>query len=121
MDNNSGYTKKEGQGSLFKNDKKTSPNQPDFTGSVVVGGVEKRLAAWNRTARNGSTYLSISISDFQGGQQQGSGQGGYGQRSSYGSQGGYASRQQQYGAPQQSAPAPGIEDMPADFGGDMPF
>ena len=69
MDNNSSYTKKEGQGTLFKNDKKTSPNQPDFTGSIMVGGVEKRIAAWTKTARNGGSYLSLSISDFQGGQQ----------------------------------------------------
>lgn len=126
MDNNSSYTKKEGQGSLFKNDKKTSPNQPDFTGSIMIGGVEKRIAAWNRTSRNGGTYLSISISDFQGGQQ-GQGQGSYngGNRGSYNGGGhsygsGYSGGS--YGStPQAPAPAPGINDMPADLGGDGAF
>jgi len=124
MDNSS-YTKKEGQGSLFKNDKKTSPNQPDFTGSIMIGGVEKRIAAWNKTSRNGGSYLSISISDFQGAQQnQGSynggsrggyNGGGYSSGSSYGG-GNYGSN-----APQAPAPAPGLDDMPADFGGQAPF
>lgn len=141
MDNNSSYTKKEGQGSLFKNDKKTAPNQPDYTGSIMVGGVEKRIAAWTRTARNGSTYLSISLSDFQGGQQsQGQG-GGYnaGNRGSYngggygsvnGNSGGYPGSGNGYSgggypgsAPQAPAPAPApsFDDMPADLGGDAPF
>lgn len=139
--NNSGFTKKEGQGSLFKNDKKTAPNQPDYTGSIMVGGVEKRIAAWTRTARNGSTYLSISLSDFQGGQQsQGQG-GGYnaGNRGSYngggygsngGNSGGYPGSGNGYSgggytgsAPQAPAPAPApsLDDMPADLGGDAPF
>lgn len=126
MDNNSSFTKKEGQGSLFKNDKKTSPNQPDFTGSIMIGGVEKRIAAWNKTSRNGSTYLSISVSDFQGGQQ-GQSQGGYNGGSSrgsyngggYGGNSGYSSGS--YGsAPQAPAPAPGLDDMP-DFGGQPPI
>ena len=134
MEGNSGYTKKEGQGSLFKNDKKTAANQPDFTGSVVIGGVEKRIAAWTRTARNGGTYLSISISDFQGGGGQGGYSGGGQQRSGYGQgsyqQGGYNGGYQQQGGYSQSfqqpsapapAPAPSIEDMPAEFGEDMPF
>lgn len=128
--NNSGFTKKEGQGSLFANDRKTSPNQPDFTGSIMIGGVDKRLAAWKRTAKNGSTYLSISISDFQGAQP-GQGQGGYqsrgGNAPQYGGAPQYGAAPQYGGgysqAPQPAAPAPGINDMP-DFGGpdvDLPF
>lgn len=117
--NNSGFTKKEGQGSLFKNDKKTSPNQPDFTGSIMIGGVEKRIAAWNKTSRNGGTYLSISISDFQGAQQ---GQGSYnaGNRGSYNA-GGYNNGGSYGSAPQAPAPAPSFDDMPEDLGGVAPF
>lgn len=117
--NNSGFTKKEGQGSLFKNDKKTSPNQPDFTGSIMIGGVEKRIAAWNKTSRNGGTYLSISISDFQGAQQ-GQGSNNAGNRGSYNA-GGYNNGGSYGSAPQAPAPAPSFDDMPADLGGDAPF
>jgi len=65
MDNNSNYTKKEGQGTLFKNDRKQSDNHPDYTGSIMIGGVEKRIAGWVKTSRGGVRYLSVSISDFQ--------------------------------------------------------
>lgn len=60
------YQKREGQGSLFVNNKKQSDNHPDMTGSVVINGVEKRVAAWWKQPRNGGDeYLSISVSDFQ--------------------------------------------------------
>lgn len=60
------YQKKEGQGSLFTNHKKQTDNQPDMTGSVVINGVEMRIAAWWKQPRNGGEeYLSVSISPFQ--------------------------------------------------------
>jgi len=59
------YEMKEGQGSLFKNDKKTEDNQPDYTGKVMIGGEEKRMAAWVKKPEGKKAFLSISISDFQ--------------------------------------------------------
>lgn len=51
-------------GVLFKNNKKTKPNQPDLTGRLFVGDREYRLAAWKRQPKaGGDTFLSIRISD----------------------------------------------------------
>ena len=32
------YTPKEGSGSLFKNNRKTSETHPDYTGSIMLNG-----------------------------------------------------------------------------------
>lgn len=56
---------KEGQGSLFKNEKKEKESQPDYTGKVMIGGVEKRLAGWKKQTKNGGTFLSLQVSEFQ--------------------------------------------------------
>lgn len=56
------YTLKEGQGSLFKNQKKESPAQPDMYGSVMVNGKEMRIAAWKKEGKSG-TFLSIQLSE----------------------------------------------------------
>jgi hypothetical protein len=48
-------------GSLFVNDKKKGENDPDFTGSVNVDGVEYRLSGWKKTAKTGAKFLSLGI------------------------------------------------------------
>lgn len=58
------YTQKEGQGSLFKNDRKSSPAQPDMTGTAMVNGKEMRVAAWSKEA-NGKKYLSLKLSEVE--------------------------------------------------------
>lgn len=51
-------------GALFKNDKKTSENQPDYKGNIYLpDGVEKDLAAWIKTSKAGKKYMSLKISD----------------------------------------------------------
>ncbi len=47
---------KEGQGVLFKNNKKEKDSQPDYTGTVTVGGEQKRLAAWLKISGKGTKY-----------------------------------------------------------------
>ena len=128
------YQQKEGQGSLFKNDKQND-RQPDFRGSLMIKGVLYEVAGWQRTSQNGRAYISLQASEpdpnrGQGGQQGG---GSYGQRS-----GSYGSSQGSYGAPQggsyygqsygrqqsapQQAPAPTMDDFPGDDPNeDMPF
>jgi hypothetical protein len=54
------YQIREGNGSLFVNDRKETEQQPDYTGNVRIGGVLYRLAAWSRTGASGTPYLSIS-------------------------------------------------------------
>jgi hypothetical protein len=57
-------TMQEGQFVLFKNDKKTEQSQPEMTGKIMQGGVEKRMAAWGKIGKNGK-FLSGKITDFK--------------------------------------------------------
>jgi hypothetical protein len=62
----SNYTHKPGTGVLFKNDKKTSANQPDMTGAGAdESGNQIRIAAWTKEGKNGVKYLSWKISPMQ--------------------------------------------------------
>lgn len=48
------------RGVLFKNDRKERDNQPDYTGSLNVDGVEHFLDAWIKDGKNGK-FMSISV------------------------------------------------------------
>lgn len=52
------YELKEGQGSLFKNEKQND-RQPDFRGHIMVGGTIYDVAGWQRTSQNGKEYISL--------------------------------------------------------------
>lgn len=54
---------KDNTGVLFKNDTKTKDTQPDYTGSCVVDGKEKRLACWIKTSSTGKKYMSVAFSE----------------------------------------------------------
>jgi len=54
------YIPKEGSGSLFKNDRKTTENHPDYTGSIMVNGREHYLSAWVKEGTKGK-FFSVSI------------------------------------------------------------
>lgn len=56
------------RGVLFKNDRKERDNQPDYTGSLNVDGVEHFLDAWIKDGQRGK-FMSISVKrkDKQGG------------------------------------------------------
>lgn len=60
------------RGVLFKNDKKARDNQPDYTGSINVGGAEFFLSGWIKRAESGRTYMSLSVQpkEQRGGKQQ---------------------------------------------------
>ena len=49
-------------GAIFKNDKKTSQNQPDYRGKVNVNGKEMEIALWVKQGKSGS-YFSASFSE----------------------------------------------------------
>ena len=51
------YEKKEGDFSLFPNNRKTKDNQPDWRGSILINGEERELAAWTKSGSKGS-FLS---------------------------------------------------------------
>jgi uncharacterized protein (DUF736 family) len=50
-------------GAIFKNDKKTSQNQPDYRGKVNVNGKEMEIALWVKTSSAGNSYFSASFSE----------------------------------------------------------
>lgn len=54
------YIPKEGSGSLFKNDRKTTETHPDYTGSIMVNGKEHYLSGWIKESTKGK-FFSISI------------------------------------------------------------
>lgn len=54
------YEHKEGQGSLFNNDRKEKETHPDLSGKIMVNGKLHWLAAWNKQGPNGS-FISLSI------------------------------------------------------------
>ena len=137
------YQHKEGQGSLFKNEKQNE-RQPDFRGSIMIKGVTYNISAWNRTSQNGRQYLSLQAEEqngdarpnYNGGAGYGSQPGGYGPSGSgYGAPAGgtgYSAPGSGYGAPMSApgpqagygAPGSGFDSAPADNDipeNDLPF
>lgn len=56
------YEMKDGQASLFKNKRKATDNHPDYTGSIMLAGVEHWLSAWIKTPKaGGEKYMSLSV------------------------------------------------------------
>lgn len=53
---------RDNSGVLFRNDDKKSDKSPDYTGSAMIDGVEKRLAAWIKDGRKGK-FMSLSFSE----------------------------------------------------------
>ena len=48
------------RGVLFKNDRKTSDNHPDYQGTIDVDGTEFWLSAWIKEGKKGK-FMSLSI------------------------------------------------------------
>ena len=56
------YEHKEGQGSLFKNDKQND-RQPDLKGTIMIKGVLYNVSGWNRTSQGGREYISLQAEE----------------------------------------------------------
>lgn len=56
------YELNDGQGSLFRNQKKTGDKSPDYTGKIKWDGKEYRLAGWLKEGRTGK-FLSVQMSE----------------------------------------------------------
>jgi hypothetical protein len=58
------------RGLLAKNDRKQNENQPDYTGSININGVEYWLSGWLKTGQNGrlagQKFFSLSIKPKDG-------------------------------------------------------
>ncbi len=55
------YEMREGQGSLFVNDRKETENQPDYKGSCLIQGQECWIAGWKKQSAGGKNWMSLSI------------------------------------------------------------
>ena len=50
-------------GAIFKNDKKTADNQPDYRGKINVEGKDLEISLWVKTAQSGVKYMSAAIKE----------------------------------------------------------
>jgi len=62
-----------GKGALFNNDNPKSDKSPHWKGNIVAdedikAGQTIKLAAWNKTAKNGKSFISLSIDNFKPGE-----------------------------------------------------
>lgn len=54
---------KENTGAIFKNDKKSSANHPDYRGVVNANGKDMEIALWLKESKTGKKYFSVSLSE----------------------------------------------------------
>lgn len=54
---------KNNSGAIFKNDKKTADNQPDYRGKIVVDNKEWEISLWLRESNKGLKYFSAAIKE----------------------------------------------------------
>jgi uncharacterized protein (DUF736 family) len=59
------FEQRDNSGSLFRNERKETEKQPDYTGSGMYGGEEIRISAWLKTSQSGKKFLSLSIQPKQ--------------------------------------------------------
>ncbi len=57
------YEKKNNRGAAFVNKSKDKPSQPDFIGTIVIDGKEKRVAVWKNKSIDGSEYMTFILSE----------------------------------------------------------
>lgn len=63
------YELRDGQGTLFKNNRKTEDKHPDYTGSIKTpDGHEHWFSAWIKTGSQGGKFLSVQIGNPKDGQ-----------------------------------------------------
>jgi len=65
MTNATAYQIRAGQGSLFKNDQKTTDKHPTLKGKVMLPNGEVRwVSAWTKTTVAGEKWISLSIGEL---------------------------------------------------------
>jgi len=59
------YEMRPGQGSLFRNDKKTTDKHPNLKGKVMLPNGEVRwVSAWTKKTSAGETWISLSLGEL---------------------------------------------------------
>lgn len=54
------YKQRENSGILFKNDRKKTDVQPDYVGTINVGGVEFFISGWVKQGQK-TKFMSLSV------------------------------------------------------------
>lgn len=54
------YEMREGQGSMFPNDKGDNPKRPDYRGDFLLNGVVYEISGWLKEGKKGR-WLSVSV------------------------------------------------------------
>ena len=56
----------DGNGALFKNDRKEKPGHPDYRGDATINGKKFWVSAWIRTSeKNGQKYMSLAFREAE--------------------------------------------------------
>lgn len=55
------YELKDGQGSMFENEPKKNPKEPDFRGDFKFNGQVLQIAGWKKKSEKGRKYISLSV------------------------------------------------------------
>ena len=55
------YTKRDGDASLFVNDRKETEKQPDYKGSLFLNGKDYWVNGWAKTSQSGKKWISMSV------------------------------------------------------------
>ena len=63
------YEKREGSGSLFKNERKEQPTHADYRGDILIDGQEYWLSAWIKEGKNGK-FFSLAVKPKEAKQEQ---------------------------------------------------
>ena len=60
------FIQTDGNGALFPSKEKKSEKSPDYTGTFLLAGITMRISAWNKKAKSGEPYLSLSVKEKEG-------------------------------------------------------
>lgn len=53
------FVLKDGQGTLFKNDKKGNDAAPDYRGELMIGEQQYKIAGWLKEGKAGVKWMSL--------------------------------------------------------------
>ena len=55
------FVEKDMSGALWNNDDKQKAEQPDWRGTVTVGGTQYWISGWKKVTKDRAEYISLSV------------------------------------------------------------